>query len=121
MRVMVMEDEAAIRTILCRTLEEARHEVLEAETEWEALELCLSRRVDLAIVDIALGGQDGICAMAAIRRLRPGVPLIVVSGGDREAILDRIQAKGLGSGVWWLGKPFLQGELLRLIGRALGN
>lgn len=117
----MIEDEPAVRAVLCRILREAGHDVLEAENEWSALELCLGRRIGLVVVDVDLAGRDGIGAMAGIRHLQPEVPIIVVSGGDRAGILDRIEAKGLRSGVWWLGKPFLRSELLRIVGRALAG
>lgn len=121
MRVLVVEDEPVVRAVLRRILKEAGHDVVEADSEWSALESCLGRRIDLVILDVDLKGKDGIGAMAGIRQLQPDVPIIVVSGGDRGDILDRIESKRLGSRIWWLGQPFVREELLGMAVRALAG
>jgi DNA-binding response OmpR family regulator len=120
-RVLVIEDEPAVRAILCRILKEAGHDVLEAKTEWEALELTLAGSIDAVVIDVGLGLKDGIKTMAALRRLQPEVPLIVASGGDQDEIWSRMETDGLRSGVWWLGKPFRRESLLSVVQGALGG
>jgi DNA-binding response OmpR family regulator len=120
-RVLVIEDEPAVRAILCRILKNAGHVVLEAESEWTALELTLSRMIDVVVMDVGLGSHDGIKTMVAIRRLQAEMPLIVASGNDRDEILGRMQVSGLRSRVWWLGKPFTAEKLLHVVEGALAG
>jgi DNA-binding response OmpR family regulator len=120
-RVLVIEDEPTVRAIVCRVLKQAGHDVLEARTELEALELTLTGKIDAAVIDVALGSKDGITTMVALRRLQPEVPLIVASGGDRDEIWSRLETDGLRNRVWWLGKPFKPESLLSLLEGALGG
>ena len=118
-RVLVVEDEPAVRTVICRTLRAAGHEVLEADTEWAALELALTARPDAVVMDFGLPDGDGVRTMAGIRCLRPGTALIVVSGGDREEILERAVRAGLRVGIYWVGKPFTADLLVRTVEEAV--
>jgi DNA-binding response OmpR family regulator len=120
-RILVIEDEPAVRAILCRILKEAGHDVLEAKTEWEALQLTLAGRIDAVVIDVGLASTDGIKTMAAIRRLEPEVPLIVASGGDQLEIWRRMETDGLRNRVWWLGKPFKPESLLSILEAALAG
>jgi CheY-like chemotaxis protein len=75
---------------------------------------------DLVITDVCLPGQDDVSAMIDIRRSHPTLPLIVISGGDRSELAERLEAAGLSQAVWTVPKPFLPEELLAAIAVALG-
>jgi CheY-like chemotaxis protein len=118
-RILVIEDDAMVRGILCRILRDAGHEVLDAENEPMGLALALEHKLEAVVMDVDLAGRDGIRAMAEIRRLQPEVPCVVVSGSDRGEILCRLEERNLRRRVWWLGKPFVRDELLSTVGQAL--
>ena len=117
-RVLVIEDEVVLRSIIRRVLLGASHDVIEVDTERSGFEDACSVPADVVLADICLGERDGIAVMAAIRRAQPGMPLIAVSGRPREEILDRLNAAGLQQSVWWLAKPFRHEELLDVVGKA---
>ena len=83
-RLLLVEDEACVRTLVRRALPE--YELLEAEDAEGALDLMVVGSVDLVITDIALPQMDGCALVARIRDRWPGVPVIAVSGyvGDRD-------------------------------------
>ena len=120
-RVLVIEDEPSVQWIIRRVLTEGGHEVIEADTTRAGLDAACAVPADVVLGDVCLGRRDGISVMAAIRHARPTVPLVAVSGRDREEVLDRLNAAGLRQAVWCLQKPFNHHELLTTIRRALAE
>jgi two-component system nitrogen regulation response regulator GlnG len=118
-RVLVIEDEAALRSIMRRVLLEGSHEVIEVDTTRAGLEQACSTYADVVLGDLCLGMRDGAKVMAAIRHTQPGIALIAVSGLPRQEILDRMNAAGLRQSVWCLPKPFRHEDLVAIIGQAL--
>lgn len=118
-RVLLIDDDAAIRSVMRRVLEKAGHEFLEASDGEAGMRLLAEHRPDLVITDLFMPGQDGIVTVRRIRKEFPGVKVLVVSGGDSTGRLDlRRDAEMLGA-VASLGKPFAPGALLRAIREAL--
>jgi DNA-binding NtrC family response regulator len=79
-RVLVVDDQADIRTIICIVLRIHRFEIVEAESAASALKLFEAASFDLAIVDIFLQGTNGSDLIAALRGRTPGLPVIAISG-----------------------------------------
>jgi two-component system cell cycle sensor histidine kinase/response regulator CckA len=78
--VLVAEDEAAVRQLICRALSKTGLEVLEASDGKAALELCRARTVDLLITDLVMPGIGGRELAMLARRLQPGVKVLFISG-----------------------------------------
>lgn len=120
-RILVIEDEAALRSIMRRVLVGAGYEVVEAGAARAACEALRTIAIDLVLADLCLSGQvhEGLSAMAEIRRSHPRIPLIAMSGRHREEILERLDAMGLRDSVGVLTKPFAPEELLAVVRAAL--
>jgi DNA-binding response OmpR family regulator len=116
-RVLVVEDEPDVRASLCRVLVNAGHDVLGTSDALSAFNLL--RGAQVVVGDVTLGGDDGIAMLLAIRLAFPRLPLIFISGLDRDEIADRLASSGLGSAVWLLAKPFVREELLSAVQAAL--
>ena len=113
-RVLVVEDENALRDLAAKTLRKHGYEVLEAIDGLDALEkLAATPRVDLVVTDVIMprmGGQELAERLAAER---PELPLVFVSGfADTDLSRD-------GKPVHYLQKPFAPSELLKLVREAL--
>jgi len=102
--VLVVEDDAATRSVLARTLAAADWDVLEAENGRAALERLVTARPGLILLDLMMPEMDGFEFLDALRR-RPdgrGVPVIVITAKeltdeDRRRLnggVERIVAKG---------------------------
>jgi CheY-like chemotaxis protein len=78
-RVLVADDNAAIRKILCRIFEtEADYDLCaEAENGREAIELAVRWQPDLIILDLSMPVMDGLEAARELKRLMPKVPIIL--------------------------------------------
>jgi two-component system KDP operon response regulator KdpE len=91
MRVLVVDDDPAIRRLLCTSLTAHRHVVFEEETGRGALEAVTARKPDVAILDLGLPDIDGLEVTRALRGWT-SLPIIILSVRDREN--DKIAAPG---------------------------
>lgn len=106
-RVLVVDDEAAIRVAVSRALEAVGFRVEEAEDGAAALTAARSRPPDAVILDLGLPGMNGIDVLAELRRTSK-VPILVLSGRADET--DRVTALEMGADDYVV-KPFLAKEL----------
>ena len=112
-KVLIVEDEAAVRVLARRVLESAGFEVLEAADGEEGLEVCRQNAGNLVLVllDLLMPKLDGAETLEQLRRLEPGLPVLVMSGYSEQDVATR--CAGLGAS-GFLQKPF---EARQLIGR----
>ncbi len=118
-RVLVIEDDTAVRRFVTRTLGRVGHEVIEAGEGREGLRMFGESPADLVITDINMPGMDGIEVISAFRRLRAEVPVIAISGGGlmpKELLLSNAAALGA---VEVVSKPFGIAQLVGAVDRAL--
>ena len=114
-RILVVDDEMAIRRFLRTSLSAEGFEILEAATGEQGLIDAANVRPDLVLLDLGLPDLDGV---EVTRRLREWsqVPIIIISVRDREA--DKIRALDEGADDY-LTKPFGLVELLARIRAAM--
>jgi len=108
LRILVVDDEKAIRRFLKASLSSHGYNVFESATGVEALERSVSSHPDIIILDLGLPDIDGIEVIRKIRK-RAKTPIIVLS--VREDASDKIAALNVGADDY-LTKPFSIGELL---------
>jgi DNA-binding response OmpR family regulator len=109
MRVLVVEDEKDLATIIKQGLEEEGYVVDVAHDGEEGLYMAENFPVDAIILDIMLPLLDGLSVLSALRKKGNMTPVILLTA--RDALLDKI--KGLDTGADdYLTKPFVFGELL---------
>ncbi|KIU30222.1 Fis family transcriptional regulator [Sphingomonas melonis] len=114
-RVLVVDDEPAIRRLLRQTLERAGHDVIDAADARTALAAVAQDAPDAVLLDLGLPGRDGLELVPVIART-PGVALLVVSA--RDATEDKVAALDLGADDY-VTKPFDSEELLARLRVAL--
>ncbi len=109
MEILVVEDEEGIADFLERGLRAEGYAVRVAGDGEAGARLALEPEVDLVVLDRMLPGVDGIEVLARVRRVRPALPVIMLTA--RGEIADRIE--GLDSGATdYVTKPFAFDELL---------
>jgi CheY-like chemotaxis protein len=81
-RILVVEDEDAVRDIVCRILGKAGYEVRSAPDPQQALKLCTEDEVpaDALLTDVIMPGMSGTQLAAELRRRRPDLPVLFMSG-----------------------------------------
>lgn len=83
-RVLVVDDEAPVRTLIRRALEREGFEAIEAADAAQALERHRSLAPVVTVLDLVLPGADGLSLLAEIRKRDPGEAIIVITGRDDE-------------------------------------
>lgn len=107
-KVLIVDDEARIRSIIKKYAEFEGHAVTEAADGMEAVRLCRSNDYDIIILDIMMPELDGFSACREIRKLKQ-TPIIMLSARGEE--YDKINAFGLGVDDYVV-KPFSPKELM---------
>lgn len=108
-RVLVVEDDSAIRRGLADALEFSGFEVLQAASGTDGMKQALRATYDLLLLDLILPGQSGFEILEAVHQARPTLPVIILTARGEEA--DRVKGLRLGADDYVV-KPFSVRELL---------
>ena len=110
--ILTIEDDPAIRRGVVDALRFAGYDTLEAADGESGLEMALRRQFDLLLLDLVLPKRDGLEILTEVRRLRPTLPIIILSARGEET--NRVN--GLRDGADdYVVKPFGVKELLARI------
>ena len=83
-RVLLIEDEESICTLMRQILAQSGHTVIEARGGTQGLALFPHAHVDLVITDIVMPDMDGLEVLRELRRMDPSVKILAITGGDVE-------------------------------------
>ena len=115
MRLLIVEDDDALRAVLAKRLSAEGYAVDACATGTDGLDYALSMDYDGMVLDIMLPGIDGLEILRRLRAAKSGCPVLMLTA--RDAVADRV--KGLNTGADdYLVKPFAFDELLARV-RAL--
>ena len=115
-RVLIVEDDAAIRRGVVDALRFGGYEPLERDDGPSGLEAALTADLDLVLLDVMLPGLDGFAVLERVRRARPRLPVIMVTarGAEEDCV------NGLRTGADdYVVKPFGAKELLARVAAVL--
>lgn len=118
-RILIVDDEQIVRSLLRTVLEQDGHTVDEATDGQEALEMHAKRAYDVAIVDLILPRKNGLDTVLELRAQRPETKVIVMTGALPALLDNRNMSEMLGP-VIKLAKPMRPNDLLRAVREALG-
>jgi DNA-binding NtrC family response regulator len=117
-KILIIEDEAAIRRVLTKILSEENdsYKVEEAEDGLQGLEKVKNEEYDLILCDIKMPKMDGVEVLEAVKKIKPEIPMVMISGhGDLETA---IQTMRLGA-FDYISKPPDLNRLLNTVRNAL--
>ena len=119
-RILIVDDEPAIRAVIRRMLEKAGYEVVEADNGETAIEVINTGEnrlmLDAVICDIRMPKINGLDALAYFRRAYPHVPLIVLNGYPDTDMAISCMRNGV---VDYLMKPVDRGRLKAAVVKAM--
>jgi two-component system nitrogen regulation response regulator NtrX len=115
-RILVIDDEAAIRDMMRMILEYEGYECLVAATGQEALTQMERTPPDLVFLDIKMPGMDGLEVLTRVRSLDEGVPVVMISG--HATISDAVAATKLGA-FDFIEKPLASERVLVTVRNAI--
>ena len=116
--VLLVEDDAATRELMCRTLALQGYTVVAARDVWNALTLARSRasRIDLLLADIVMPDMTGPQLAQQVATMHPKIRVLYVSGFPQASALG---GQALSARVSFLPTPFTPGTLLASVREAL--
>ncbi len=117
LRVLVVEDDEAIRLYIGEVLREAGCRVLTASDGIEAVEILGASPADLLITDYNMPRMSGLELMRWCQALLPRLPILLISGQDPESIPVKGEKRGA---LRVLQKPFSEEHLLLVMGDLCG-
>ncbi|AFL79873.1 response regulator with CheY-like receiver, AAA-type ATPase, and DNA-binding domains [Aequorivita sublithincola DSM 14238] len=93
-RILIIEDEAAIRRVLVKILTEENqgYEVFEAEDGLAGMEIIKNEDFDLVLCDIKMPKMDGVEVLEATKKIKPEIPMVMISGhGDLDTAVNTMR------------------------------
>ena len=114
LRILLVDDHAAVRAMIAALLQDSGHEIVEAADGDKALKLLAAKQTfDLLITDYAMPNVSGAEVIAGSRRMRPTLPAIMITGYADPAALPATRRVTL------LAKPFTPAQMGEAIQKAL--
>lgn len=118
-RILIVDDEAGLRTALFRALDRKGYQVITASSKKEAETISQTdKALDLALVDLRLPDGDGLELMAQLKNLHRNLQVIILTGFG--TIETAVEATRRGA-FHFVTKPFNLDSILALIDRALAH
>lgn len=118
-KILIIDDNAALRRVMLRALRNAHYTVFEAQDGREGLALLETHGADLVITDIIMPETEGIETLREVLKGFPGTKIMVISGGGTSHNLMYLDmARALGADAT-LAKPFRPAQLLEAVEQLL--
>lgn len=117
-KILVIEDEAAIRRVLVKILSEEnnKYEVFEAEDGLSGIEKIKADDYDLVLCDIKMPKMDGVEVLEAVKKIKPEIPIVMISGhGDLDTAVNTMRLGAFD----YISKPPDLNRLLNTVRNAL--
>ncbi|SDZ74142.1 DNA-binding transcriptional response regulator, NtrC family, contains REC, AAA-type ATPase, and a Fis-type DNA-binding domains [Bizionia paragorgiae] len=117
-KILVIEDEAAIRRVLVKILSEEndKYELFEAEDGLAGIEKIKKEDFDLVLCDIKMPKMDGVEVLEAIKKIKPEIPIVMISGhGDLDTAVNTMRLGAFD----YISKPPDLNRLLNTVRHAL--
>jgi CheY-like chemotaxis protein len=120
-RILLVEDDEAVREILRKALVSAGYDVEEASDGAIALAAYYRQPPDLVITDLVMPEKDGLETIRELRRVNPAVKIIAMSGGGRTLGPGQLylESARLFGALKILAKPFTSSALLKAVSELL--
>lgn len=118
-RILLVEDEDAVRTFSERALTNKGYEVLTADSGESALEVMErqdNKSIDLLVTDVVMPNMDGPTLAQRMRQTSPNLKIIFMSGYTEDKLKDH-----MGEGIFFLPKPFTLKQLAAKVKEVLGD
>lgn len=118
-RILIIEDDPDIRTMLKRMLELKKYEVAVSANGVEGLALYTPESFDLVITDLVMPEKEGIETISALKKINSQVKIIAISGGGHGGLENYLQMAKLFGAQYAIAKPFDMATLLSAVHKVL--
>ena len=118
--VLVVDDQAEVRSLLRRRLEAAGYEVVEATSAEEALRAYRGAPADVVLTDLVMPGRSGGDLIEDLLREFPQAKLVAMSGATGMDVQTLLKSAASSGAISTLPKPFTSKQLIEAVRGALG-
>ena len=111
-RVLVIDDEEYVRSVLSRSLSQVNHRVTTAKNGEEGLRLFKEKEFDVVLTDLGMPNMSGWEVCKAIKKMSPNTPVGMITGWGMDVDQAKIKEKGLD---FIISKPFDFNQILNVV------
>jgi CheY-like chemotaxis protein len=115
-RILVIDDEEFVRSVLSRTLAQVNHQVTLAEDGEKGIQLFKEGKFDMVLTDLGMPGMSGweVCRM--IKKINPHTPVGMITGWGMEMSRSKMEEYGLD---FFISKPFDFNQILNVVAETM--
>jgi CheY-like chemotaxis protein len=115
-RILVIDDEEFVRSVLSRTLAQVNHQVSLAEDGEKGIQLFKEGKFDMVLTDLGMPGMSGweVCRM--IKKINPHTPVGMITGWGMEMSRSKMEEYGLD---FFISKPFDFNQILNVVAETM--
>jgi CheY-like chemotaxis protein len=117
-RILVIDDEGEVRSVLSRILSQVNHQVTMAEDGEEGIRLFKEKDFDLVLTDLGMPGMSGWEVCRAIKKMSPRTPVGMITGWGVEIDQSKIEENGID---FVIPKPFQFGQILKVVDETMAS
>lgn len=120
-KILVVDDDQNVRTVLKTLLEYNNHEVTLATNGNEGIKKYKEEKHDLILLDIIMPEKEGLETIIELKRDYPDVKIIAISGGGIGGPMDYLEMAELFGALKTIDKPFFEKDVINAIAEVLGE
>jgi CheY-like chemotaxis protein len=94
MKILIVDDEPQVAELLAKSLSREGHKATVALSGDEALQLIVGAEPDALFLDISMPGMNGLDVLAEVKRRRPSLPVVVITGNATPEEVDQVKRMG---------------------------
>lgn len=94
MEILIVDDEPQVAEVLARSLAREGHTAKVAHSGEEALKLLLTIEPDALFLDISMPGMNGLDVLHQVKRMRPSLPVVVITGNATADEVEEVKRLG---------------------------
>ena len=117
-RILVIDDEETVRSVLFRILSQVKHRVTVAESGEEGIRLFKEERFDIVLTDLGMPGISGWEVGKTIKKMNPRTPVGMITGWGMQVDQATIKENGID---FVISKPFQFNEILKVIDKTIAS
>jgi PAS domain S-box-containing protein len=115
-RILVIDDEELVRSVLSRTLAQVDHQVTLAEDGEKGIQLFKKGKFDMVLTDLGMPGMSGWEVCRRVKKINPRTPVGMITGWGMEMSRSKMEEYGLD---FFITKPFDFGQILNAVAEAM--
>jgi PAS domain S-box-containing protein len=115
-RILVIDDDEFVRSVLSRTLVQANHQVILAEDGRKGVQVFKEGKFDIVLTDLGMPGMSGWEVCRTIKEISPHTPIGMITGWGEERNRNKMEEYGLD---FFISKPFDLAQILNVVAETM--